>query len=509
MNGILLAGLTDHEAAAVEIMIGMNWRDERVVTLKRGLSLGVPAQTPQARACRACVLDLFGLGMRKHSSEHEAALIELLNGRSAVLLVWGQGGGWLEATPPLAHGQQVKWLKVPYTSAQLRDAIKRVKAAAEAAPAPAAASRAQAERPPEFVVTLGDEGWPDSTPPAPAKATQSSAPASEPKLPAWRRALDLADKLQAGRTEKTTAPAPARPAPLIIRPVAQPAAAAPQPPRTPVAAEPARLQPLLPQSPRPSAAPIPAAPLVRLPSDAVGLGKGALGIVARVFPQLASVPYFRFVERAIAAAGPKLLRIGPSSFVMDLHGGWLASGLPTAMLEKMLQTPHLVESIEVVPLELDQVEGAVREHFDGRFIRAQKPLDVINWELSSVALRDVVLKPGGDLTFQLRRFPNFTLLEQVGPLDVQLAPICSRMTQSLHDLLRAFPRHEQDVLRFAVLCVVSGLAVVVPPAARPTFAPANAAKQPPAATRPAARAIAQGDSAVRRGFFKSLLDKLF
>ena len=83
------------------------------------------------------------------------------------------------------------------------------------------------------------------------------------------------------------------------------------------------------------------------------------------------------------------------------------------------------------------------------------------------------------------------------------------MTQSLHDLLRAFPRHEQDVLRFAVLCVVSGLAVVVPPAARPTFAPANAAKQPPAATRPAARAIAQGDSAVRRGFFKSLLDKLF
>ena len=50
MNGILLAGLTDHEAAAVEIMIGMNWRDVRVVTLKRGLSLGVPAQTPQARA---------------------------------------------------------------------------------------------------------------------------------------------------------------------------------------------------------------------------------------------------------------------------------------------------------------------------------------------------------------------------------------------------------------------------------------------------------------------------
>ena len=35
MKNILLMGLTDHEAAAVEIMIGMNWRDHRCITLKR------------------------------------------------------------------------------------------------------------------------------------------------------------------------------------------------------------------------------------------------------------------------------------------------------------------------------------------------------------------------------------------------------------------------------------------------------------------------------------------
>lgn len=42
MKNILLMGLTDHEAAAVEIMIGMNWRDHRCITLKRELSLAIP-----------------------------------------------------------------------------------------------------------------------------------------------------------------------------------------------------------------------------------------------------------------------------------------------------------------------------------------------------------------------------------------------------------------------------------------------------------------------------------
>ena len=96
MNSMLLAGLTDHEAAAIEIMIGMNWHDQRVLTIPRGLGLGVPEQSAAAKACEQGVLDLFGFGMRRHTPEHEAKLIEFLAGRSAVLLVWGGGGGWLE-----------------------------------------------------------------------------------------------------------------------------------------------------------------------------------------------------------------------------------------------------------------------------------------------------------------------------------------------------------------------------------------------------------------------------
>ncbi|MBR6976284.1 MAG: hypothetical protein IKH84_05240, partial [Ottowia sp.] len=86
MSSILLAGLTEQEAAALEILVGMHWRDWQVVALKRSLSLSIPEQTSAARAADVCVVDLFGLGMRRHTPEHEERLIEFLDGRSAVLL---------------------------------------------------------------------------------------------------------------------------------------------------------------------------------------------------------------------------------------------------------------------------------------------------------------------------------------------------------------------------------------------------------------------------------------
>nr|HPK33841.1 hypothetical protein [Ottowia sp.] len=105
MSGVLLAGLTDQEAAAIEIMIGMSWRERHCVTLTRSLSLAVPEQSVQARACELCVVDLFGFGMRRHTEAHARRLLEFLAGRPAVLLVWGSGGGWLESGLALAAGQ--------------------------------------------------------------------------------------------------------------------------------------------------------------------------------------------------------------------------------------------------------------------------------------------------------------------------------------------------------------------------------------------------------------------
>ena len=422
MKNILLMGLTDHEAAAVEIMIGMNWRDHRCITLKRELSLAIPEQHAAARSCEACVLDLFGLGMRKYSPANATRLMEVMAGRPAVLLTWGDGGGWLEAKLPLAKGQHIGWVGVPYTSAGLRDAIKKVKEAAERMVPPAAAAVA-------------------------------AAPAA---MPAWRRAMELADQLK-----RKAAPMRARASAPMPLPKAQASSVSLAPPAT------------------------------RMATDAVGLGKGALAALLQVFPLLRDQPLIGLTEKIIGHDGPMLLRIGTdAAFVTHTRAGWLASGLPVSALLKLLRTPRLVESVRAEPLDPDHVEETVRQRFDGKFHRAQKPLDVITWELVSDVMRDMKLQRQGDLTFQLRRFPNFPMLAGVGPLDVQLAAICARMPQSISELLRAFPKHEQDVLRFVVLCVVSGLAKVIPGG-------------------PVAAAARKPEVAARRGFFKSLMDKLF
>lgn len=439
MKNILLMGLTDHEAAAVEIMIGMNWRDHRCITLKRELPLAIPEQHAAARSCEACVLDLFGLGMRKYSPANATRLMEVMAGRPAVLLTWGDGGGWLEAKLPLAKGQHIGWVGMPYTSAGLRDAIKKVKEAAERMVPPAAAAVA-------------------------------AAPAA---MPAWRRAMELADQLK-----RKAAPMRARASAPMPLPKAQASSVSLAPPAT------------------------------RMATDAVGLGKGALAALLQVFPLLRDQPLIGLTEKIIGHDGPMLLRIGTdAAFVTHTRAGWLASGLPVSALLKLLRTPRLVESVRAEPLDPDHVEETVRQRFDGKFHRAQKPLDVITWELVSDVMRDMKLQRQGDLTFQLRRFPNFPMLAGVGPLDVQLAAICARMPQSISELLRAFPKHEQDVLRFVVLCVVSGLAKVIPggPVAAGAVAPPRAAQ----AQAPVAAAARKPEVAARRGFFKSLMDKLF
>lgn len=465
MKNILLMGLTDHEAAAVEIMIGMNWRDHRCITLKRELSLAIPEQHAAARSCEACVLDLFGLGMRKYSPANATRLMEVMAGRPAVLLTWGDGGGWLEAKLPLAKGQHIGWVGMPYTSAGLRDAIKKVNEAAERMVPPAAAAVAAAPaampgraRP---VVSLDVE-------PALPAAVAEAEPAA---VPAWRRAMELADQLK-----RKAAPMRARASAPMPLPKAQASSVSLAPPAT------------------------------RMATDAVGLGKGALAALLQVFPLLRDQPLIGLTEKIIGHDGPMLLRIGTdAAFVTHTRAGWLASGLPVSALLKLLRTPRLVESVRAEPLDPDHVEETVRQRFDGKFHRAQKPLDVITWELVSDVMRDMKLQRQGDLTFQLRRFPNFPMLAGVGPLDVQLAAICARMPQSISELLRAFPKHEQDVLRFVVLCVVSGLAKVIPggPVA------AGAVASPRAAQAPVAAAARKPEVAARRGFFKSLMDKLF
>ncbi|HPK31216.1 MAG TPA: hypothetical protein PK510_02180 [Ottowia sp.] len=248
-----------------------------------------------------------------------------------------------------------------------------------------------------------------------------------------------------------------------------------------------------------------APPAVRLAPGSASLGKGALNAMLTMLPSLRSVPMLALEARVVSCQGPQLLRLGPgAAFVLHFQQGWLASGLPVSALLKLLRTPRLVESVDVVPLAEDDVEDVVRQHFNGRFHRAQKPLDEITWELVGDAIKDHPLTPQGDLRIQLRRFPNVTALADVGPLDVQLAAICARTPQRVSDLMRAFPGHEQAVLRFVVLATASGLVSVLR-----DEAPAGPAVAKAPAPQVAAPAAAGSPVSARRGFFKSLLDKLF
>ena len=116
------------------------------------------------------------------------------------------------------------------------------------------------------------------------------------------------------------------------------------------------------------------------------------------------------------------------------------------------------------------------------------------WDMVGEAFdaREAHPAPGGTrLLMQLRNFPNFNQLHRVGPLDVQLASITSSAPRSLEQLLSLFPAHHHDVKRFFLQSVLSGLAVVKPDGGGQAVA-----------------SVRKSDE-LRRGFFRSLLDKLF
>ncbi len=487
MSAILLVGMADKEAAAIEIMVGMYWREHTCVTLVRSPALSVPLQTAKTRACDVCVVDLFGLGMRKHSEAHEQRLLQCLAGRCAVLLVWGLESGWMERVLPLAAGQQVQYLLTPYSSQSLRETFGKLLEARVAVP--------EARTPLSMVAST-----------VPARALFSDAPIPPPArtvlaepLPAWRRAEELAKSLQSARNRMVASSpspncvpsaidVPVRPAP----PVPSPAAGHRPGPQTSGLAKtvpPARQQPA-------SAA-------------GFGLGLGAMEALLAMFPALRSEPVVALCAKIVAGQGLQLVSVDPQTeFVLNFRQGWLACGLSLPALQKLARTAHLFDSVRVVRLPEDDAERLVRQRFGGRFRRVQIALDEVAWQLIGDAIHGRTLVPTGDMCIRLRRFPNATALSNVGPLDLQLAAICARAPHHVSDLLRAFPRHPQDVLRFVVLATASGLISVITDHTLNAQAPLPPRVKVPAGYSPPPVAP-QPQVRAQQGFFKSFLEKLF
>ncbi len=518
MKTILLAGFSDREAAAIEIMIALRWRERQCVWLKRAAAPALVEQGERARACVGAVLDLSGLGLAECTPDNAAQLLDYLAGRPAVLVA-GTDSPWPQAALARRAGQHLRWVLRPYGSAELQAALRDIEhteaeSAGGAAPAAAAlagngaaeAVGARAHR----AGSAADAGQ--------ARGAGGATPApnvASDKLPAWQRALQLAERLKSERaaTAAITAArtASAAPAPTVGAAAAAPPAPAPVPnsastpapgpaPTPDGSVTAARVAP--PAQPRQSAAP------QEPPPDAAQARRerrDALAQLANALPALRQSPFISALIDLLAQGGAHVLHVGPASFVADATNGWVTSRLPVSALLRLLNTPEAVRSLMVHPLPDDALEQAAQQHLGGKMHAARKPLDLLVWELASQALKGTTLQVQEDLTLQLLRFPNFTLLEQVGPLDVQLAAICARAPRSLRNLQRSFASHEQEVLRFVVLSILSDLARVSPAAE----SPADAAPSESTPAAPAARPRPAADPAQRRGFFKSFLEKLF
>ena len=151
MTTVLLAGLSDHDAAAMEILISTSWRQKRCVLLKRTAGFTLPEQNAQAAKCAKVVADLGGMGLHPYSAENAAKLKAFLAGRPALLLTWKNDGGWGQAAAmAAAPDQPLALLAAPYSSAQVKAALAELDAAPVGPPPRAAlADRSKAAMPVE------------------------------------------------------------------------------------------------------------------------------------------------------------------------------------------------------------------------------------------------------------------------------------------------------------------------------------------------------------------------
>lgn len=432
MSDVLLVGLSDPEAGAIEILMGRRWPNLATHRLPRGPRMALPEQDRSARNCTGIVIDLLSTGLRTRTPETETALMQFLAARPAILLSRNSDCGWAGSTLPAAMEQQIAVMKSPYSSAQLLAALVQMLD-------PEHRSAAVKHDPP------------------PPPRNNRPAVGSEPTLPAWQRALALAERLN--QQEKTAHGASAPTKSNGAAPVMAAAGAAARQSRP----------------------------------QGVGIRKGAVPALLHVFPQLRTQPLMLLSERILAAGDAVMLHLSNSvAIVICVQQGWAATGLRLPMLQRMLANAKALDQITLQSLSNAEAEKVVRERFGAVEHRMRMPLDTLTWELAATWFPTLKLHPHGDLQLRLKRLPNFTRIDSAGPLDVQLATACVRQPQSLMALAQQFPGREQEVYRFAVLALLSGAAQVMPE---------NKALPAPATPLP--------NDAQRRGFFKSLLDRLF
>lgn len=120
---VLLLGLGTAQAAEIQTLLSQSWPGVSSLSLPRRPDFTDPVQDSQAQSCPLCVVDMPTLGLHRYSALVEKRLLNMLAGRSAVLLSGPDAGGWPLTGIPLALRQRLVWLRQPYTLLALRDAI--------------------------------------------------------------------------------------------------------------------------------------------------------------------------------------------------------------------------------------------------------------------------------------------------------------------------------------------------------------------------------------------------
>lgn len=476
MKSVMLAGFSDKDAAAIEMMIGRRWPELKVVRLARVPELSLPTQNQDALACDSCIVDLGGCGLRMRTAEGEAQLEAFLSGRPSVLVWAGECDSWSQARVSAIRGRRKRLIKSPYTSTELLEAMAEVLAQDdEAALTPGRAATAMA-------------------PVKQANAEDAAEGSVDQSMPAWRRALLLAERLK--RDMRSGADAGS---------VGKPATGNAESRQDAVAV--AVNQGVSGRESGSATATATGMAQVMVPVDQVALGmerrRRAVASVLEVFPDLRTAPVMKAAQQLVAHDQALLVQLNRDVAMFGCIGsGWVASGISFRVLLRMLASSDILARVEMREMTQAQAEDMLRERFGDLADRMRHPVDMLIWELVSARIKGRALQPRGDLRLYLRSLPNFPLLESVGPLDIQLAAICGRGPQSISGLVARFPGHEQEVCRFAVLGLLSGCLGRVEEFASGSVATIESASR-------TATASAAQPAPPKRGVFKALLDRLF
>ena len=473
---VLLVGFGTQEEAAIEIMLGMAWPDSKPLTLARTPDLSVPVQSREAKACQFCIVDLLGLGVRSYSRQALERLESVLIGRSAVLLNRQSSGEWLKHVVGNPF-QNIQWVQHPYTGAEMRAAVQRVRDAFSRD-----RTVQRIAEPKRSVADLAAErkartlrGAPLVAPQPAIRPTPAPVPAAVPRNP-------FAD----------TAPAPQGP---------EPASAA------------RRRLPMRHEAPAPPVTdyhdgdmPTRRHSGYMAPDGAIGteLRDGGLLLVLAAYPRLADLPLIKLLRP---------LALQTEAVVWTVHGlpravihpveGWIASSLSVTALVSLLDKPALLDECEAGPLPPEAIDSTLASLSPNGVAPPKTSLADSMWELvHSIALR-VQPTVQADLRFQLRHMPNLTRLRGATAPDLQLSAICLHLPKSATELHRAFPKLSPvQIHAFALACVLSGKALSFPVAL--SRAGASTAPAAPAPELPKPKPLPPA----RKGFLRAFLDKL-